>query len=220
MDNANAIIKQIQQYTDEPPDVVIGQLIGLWVNYQSFVRSIVPESSAELPDRVEAMERRFNHLLLQTDQKCAETLQRVAEGEQKTGATLQRIKDQFEKLFGGLSDRVAMAEIEIAGMATIGQIAETAATPTEISGRELRAMNRPLIRPAPSSTPTAPTKTKARKLKAAQIDLDALNLAQLRKLLTPNGLPQRIAPGSRYRNRVECLEVLGQLQAAGRLKQT
>lgn len=205
MENASAIIKQIAQYTDEPPDQVISQLVGFWANWQSFVRSIVPESSAELPDRVEAMERRFNHLLLQTDQKCAETLQRVAEGEQNTGAALQRIKDQFDKLFGGLSNRVAMAEIKIAGMATIGQIAETGDTPA-IQGS------------ASTHHTPKPTKTKARKTK--QIDLDALNLAQLRKLLTPNGLPQRLTPGSRYRNRVECLEVLGQLQAAGRLKQT
>ena len=209
MDNANAIIKQIQQYTDEPPEVVIGQLIGLWVNYQSFVRSIVPESSAELPDRVEAMERKFNHLLLQTDQKCADTLQRVAEGEQKTGAALQRIKDQFDKLFGGLSDRVAIAETRLAAIAD--------PMPMPFPPEDLEAMA--IIRDAAEQfgkTVVAPTKTKARKTK--QIDLDALNLAQLRKLLTPNGLPQRLTPGSRYRNRVECLEVLGQLQAAGRLK--
>jgi hypothetical protein len=200
MENASAIIKQIQQYTDEPPEMVISQLVGFWANWQSFVRSIVPESSAELPDRVEAMERKFNHLLLQTDQKCAETLQRVAEGERTTGAALQRIKEQFEKLFGGLSDRVSMAEIKIAGMATIGQMAEIPETPA-IQGS------------ASTNHTPKPTKTKVK-----QIDLDALNLAQLRQLLTPNGLPQRIAPGSRYRNRNECLEVLGQLQDAGRLK--
>ena len=204
MENVKSIVSQIQQYTDEPPEHVISQLVGLWVNWQSFVRSIVPESSEELPDRVEAIERKFNHLLLQTNQKCDETLARVAEGERNTGQGLQRIKNQFDQLFGGLSDRVAMAEIKIAEMATIEQTPEPSeetpfTTETLEKFREIKRI--------------APPKTKAK-----QIDLNALNLAQLRQLLTPNGLPQRIKPGSRYRNRGECLEVLGQLQDAGRLK--
>jgi hypothetical protein len=197
MENASTIVKQIQQYTDEPPEVVIGQLVGLWANWQSFVRSIVPESSGELPDRVEAIERRFNHLLIQTNQKCDETLARVAEGERNTGAALQRIKDQFEKLFGGLSDRVKVAESQLATIAC--------PSPASLTPEDAKP---PIILPADRITPT----------KAKQIDLDALNLAQLRQLLKPNGLPQRLVPGSRYRNRGECLEVLGQLQDAGRLK--
>lgn len=189
MENVTTIVSQIQRYTDEPPEVVIGQLVGLWADWQSFVRSIVPESSDELPDRVEAIERKFNHLLYQTNQKCDQTLQRVAEGEQKTGAALQRIKDQLERLFGGLSERVVAAEKQLA----------TITDPTT-------APNLPTIAPAEIST--------------KQIDLKALNVAQLRKMLTPNGLPQRLAPGSRYRNRAECLDVLGQLQDAGRLAST
>lgn len=213
MENASAIIKQIQQYTDEPPEAVICQLIDLWANYQSFVRSIVPESSAELPDRMEAIERKFNHVLLQTDQRCAETLQRVAEGEQKTGAALQRIKDQFDKLFGGLSDRVVAAEMQLIALAP------ASASITHTFESTPRQGENPFKKAIEGIAPTNHS-PKPAKPKTKQIDLEALNLAQLRQLLKPNGLPQRIPDKTRYRNRAECLDVLGQLQDAGRLKQT
>jgi hypothetical protein len=223
MENVSKIVKQIQQYTDQPPEDVFGQLVDLWANWQSFARSIVPESSGELPDRVEAIERKFNHLLIQTNQKCDETLARVAEGERNTGAALQRIKDQFEKLFGGLSDRVSIAELKITAMIALDEHKENLRNPPIILAADR-------ITPTITGTPTAPEpvypepikteefKAEVKAHKAKQIDLEKLNLAQLRQLLTPNGLPQRLAPGSRYRNRSECLEVLGQLRDAGRLK--
>jgi hypothetical protein len=139
-------------------------------------------------------------LLIQTDQRYNETLARVAEGERETGVKLQRLKEQFDKLFGGLSDRVIAAE---------KQLTTIADSPT--------APNLPTISPAEIAELQAEIAAKP-KTKAKQIDLDALNLAQLRQLLTPNGLPQRLAPGSRYRNRGECLEVLGKLQETGELK--
>jgi hypothetical protein len=124
---------------------------------------------------------------------------------------LQRIKDQFERLFGGLSDRVTAAESQLVALAPANiSITHTfGSTPPQTENPFKKALEGS---PTTNRTPK-PTTTKAK-----QIDLDALNLAQLRQLLTPNGLPQRITPGSRYRNRAECLEVLGQLQDAGRLK--
>lgn len=49
------------------------------------------------------------------------------------------------------------------------------------------------------------------------IDLEAYNHDQLRKILTANGIPQRMPGTQRCRNRQQCLDALRELQTSGNL---